>query len=96
MRRTPEQRKAYLEAQLNSVKAKINKQKRKDYSVKKRETDHLKYTFAGDILKVVGCDVREVDLPLILGAVFYATNENANPKNVEIYRKAGLDLLKKK
>ena len=41
MRRTPEQRKAYLEAQLNSVKAKINKQKRKDYTVKKRETDHL-------------------------------------------------------
>ena len=59
MRRTPEQRKAYLEAQLNSVKAKINKQKRKDYTVKKRETDHLKYTFAGDILKVMGCDVRD-------------------------------------
>ncbi|HCB3564610.1 TPA: hypothetical protein N3312_005487, partial [Klebsiella pneumoniae] len=94
IKRTPEQRKAYLEAQLNSVKAKINKQKRKDYTVKKRETDHLKYTFAGDILKVMGCDVREVDLSLILGAVFYATSENANPKNVEIYRKKGLEILK--
>ncbi|TXB51308.1 hypothetical protein EIB38_24200 [Salmonella enterica subsp. enterica serovar Typhimurium] len=96
MRRSPEQRKAYLEAQLNSVNAKLNKQKRKEANAKRRETDHLKYTFAGDILKIVGCDVREVDLPLILGAVFYATNENANPKNVEIYRKVGLDLLKKK
>ena len=94
MRRTPEQRKAYLEAQLNSVKAKINKQKRKDYTVKRRETDHLKYTFAGDILKVMGCDVREVDLALVLGAVYYATNKNANSKNVEIYRKAGLEILK--
>ena len=94
MRRTPEQRKAYLEAQLNSVKAKINKQKRKDYTVKKRETDHLKYTFAGDILKVMGCDVREVDLALVLGAVYYATNKNANSKNVELYRKAGLEILK--
>ena len=94
MRRTPEQRKAYLEAQLNSVKAKINKQKRKDYTVKRRETDHLKYTFAGDILKVMGCDVREVDLALVLGAVYFATNKNANSKNVELYRKAGLEILK--
>lgn len=94
MRRTPEQRKAYLEAQLNSVKAKINKQKRKDYTVRKRETDHLKYTFAGDILKVMGCDVREVDLALVLGAVYFATNKNANSKNVELYRKAGLEILK--
>ncbi|ENN8086829.1 hypothetical protein ACAK15_004747 [Escherichia coli] len=94
MRRTPEQRKAYLEAQLNSVKAKIKKQKRKDYTVKKRETDHLKYTFAGDILKVMGCDVREVDLALVLGAVYFATNKNANSKNVELYRKAGLEILK--
>lgn len=94
MRRTPEQRKAYLEAQLNSVKAKINKQKRKDYTVKKRETDYLKYTFAGDILKVMGCDVREVDLALVLGAVYFATNKNANSKNVELYRKAGLEILK--
>ena len=94
MRRTPEQSKAYLEAQLNSVKAKINKQKRKDYTVKRRETDHLKYTFAGDILKVMGCDVREVDLPLVLGAFYYATNKNANSKNVELYRKAGLEILK--
>ncbi len=94
MRRTPEQRKAYLEAQLNSVKAKINKQKRKDYTVKKRETDHLKYTFAGDILKVMGCDIREVDLALVLGAVYFATNKNANSKNVELYRKAGLEILK--
>lgn len=94
MRRTPEQRKAYLEAQLNSVKAKINKQKRKDYTVKKRETDHLKYTFAGDILKVLGCDIREVDLALVLGAVYFATNKNANSKNVELYRKAGLEILK--
>lgn len=94
MRRTQEQRKAYLEAQLNSVKAKINKQKRKDYTVKKRETDHLKYTFAGDILKVMGCDVREVDLALVLGAVYFATNKNANSKNVELYRKAGLEILK--
>ena len=94
MRRTPEQRKAYLEAQLNSVKAKINKQKRKEANAKRRETDHLKYTFAGDILKVMGCDVREVDLALVLGAVYYATNKNANSKNVELYRKAGLEILK--
>lgn len=94
MRRTPEQRKAYLEAQLNSVKAKLNKKKRKEANTKRRETDHLKYTFAGDILKVLGCDVREVDLALVLGAVFYATNKNANYKNVEIYRKAGLEILK--
>lgn len=94
MRRTPEQRKAYLEAQLNSVKAKINKQKRKDYTVKRRETDHLKYTFAGDILKVMGCDVREVDLALVLGAVYFATSENANPKNVELYKRKGLEILK--
>ena len=96
IKRTPEQRKAYLEAQLNRVNAKLNKQKRKEANAKRRETDHLKYTFAGDILKVMGCDVREVDLPLVLGAVFYATNENASPKNIEIFRKAGLDLLKKK
>lgn len=94
MRRTPEQRKAYLEAQLNSVNAKLNKQKRKEANAKRRETDHLKYTFAGDILKVMGCDVREVDLALVLGAVYYATNKNANSKNVELYRKAGLEILK--
>ncbi|EBS5048264.1 hypothetical protein DQ886_24070 [Salmonella enterica subsp. enterica serovar Braenderup] len=94
MRRTPEQRKAYLEAQLNSVKAELNKKKRKEANTKRRETDHLKYTFAGDILKVLGCDVREVDLALVLGAVFYATSENANPKNVEIYRKKGSEILK--
>ena len=94
IKRTPEQRKAYLEAQLNSVNAKLNKQKRKEANAKRRETDHLKYTFAGDILKVIGCDVREVDLSLILGAVFYATSENANPKNVELYRKTGLEILK--
>ena len=94
MRRTPEQRKAYLEAQLNSVKAKFNKKKRKEANTKRRETDHLKYTFAGDILKVMGCDVREVDLALVLGAVFYATSENANLKNVELYRKKGLEILK--
>ena len=40
MRRTPEQRKAYLEAQLNSVKAKLNKKKRKEANTKRRETDH--------------------------------------------------------
>ncbi|HED9536464.1 TPA: hypothetical protein R6P87_005064 [Klebsiella pneumoniae] len=94
MRRTPEQRKAYLEAQLNSVKAKLNKKKRKEANTKRRETDHLKYTFAGDILKVMGCDVREVDLALVLGAVYFATNKNANSKNVELYRKAGLEILK--
>ncbi|EHI2592143.1 hypothetical protein J9J55_004456 [Salmonella enterica] len=94
MRRTPEQRKAYLEAQLNSVKAKLNKKKRKEANTKRRETDHLKYTFAGDILKVMGCDVREVDLALVLGAVYFATSENANPKNVELYKKAGLEILK--
>ncbi|MEI9781375.1 conjugal transfer protein TraD [Klebsiella pneumoniae] len=94
MRRTPEQRKAYLEAQLNSVNAKLNKQKRKEANAKRRETDHLKYTFAGDILKVLGCDVREVDLALVLGAVYFATNKNANSKNVELYRKAGLEILK--
>jgi len=94
MRRTPEQRKAYLEAQLNSVKAELNKKKRKEANTKRRETDHLKYTFAGDILKVMGCDVREVDLALVLGAVYFATNKNANSKNVELYRKAGLEILK--
>lgn len=94
MRRTPEQRKAYLEAQLNSVKAELNKKKRKEANAKRRETDHLKYTFAGDILKVLGCDVREVDLALVLGAVYFATNKNANSKNVELYRKAGLEILK--
>lgn len=94
MRRTPEQRKAYLEAQLNSVKAELNKKKRKEVNIKRRETDHLKYTFAGDILKVMGCDVREVDLALVLGAVYFATNKNANSKNVELYRKAGLEILK--
>lgn len=94
MRRTPEQRKAYLEAQLNSVKAELNKKKRKEANTKRRETDHLKYTFAGDILKVMGCDVREVDLALVLGAVYCATNKNANSKNVELYRKAGLEILK--
>lgn len=94
MRRTPEQRKAYLEAQLNSVKAKLNKKKRKEANTKRRETDHLKYTFAGDILKVMGCDVREVDLALVLGAVYFATNKNANSKNVELYKKAGLEILK--
>lgn len=94
MRRTPEQRKAYLEAKLNSVKAELNKKKRKEVNIKRRETDHLKYTFAGDILKVMGCDVREVDLALVLGAVYFATNKNANSKNVELYRKAGLEILK--
>lgn len=94
MRRTPEQRKAYLEAKLNSVKAELNKKKRKEANTKRRETDHLKYTFAGDILKVMGCDVREVDLALVLGAVYFATNKNANSKNVELYRKAGLEILK--
>ena len=94
IKRTPEQRKAYLEAQLNSVNAKLNKQKRKEANAKRRETDHLKYTFAGDILKVMGCDVREVDLALVLCAGYYATNKNANSKNVELYRKAGLEILK--
>lgn len=42
----------------------------------------------------MGCDVREVDLALVLGAVYYATNKNANSKNVELYRKAGLEILK--
>lgn len=96
MRKTPEQRKAYLEMQLNNVKAKINKKNKQESNAKRKETDHLKYTFAGDILKVLGCDVREIDLALVLGAVWYATNENANPKNIEIYKKTGIEIINNK
>ena len=42
----------------------------------------------------MGCDVREVDLALVLGAVYFATSENANPKNVELYKRKGLEILK--
>lgn len=40
MRKTPEQRKAYLEMQLNNVKAKINKKNKQESNAKRKETDH--------------------------------------------------------
>ncbi|ENZ2229891.1 hypothetical protein ACGG0V_004877 [Salmonella enterica] len=88
-KKTPEQRKAFLEDKLNKVKEEIKKKNKVDAVNKRKETAHLKYILAGNVLKILECDVREVDLSFILGAIY------GGRVNKERCKKIGEDILKK-
>jgi len=88
-KRSAEQIKNDLETKLNRIKNKIKKSESREKNLKRRETDHLKYTLAGNVLKIAGCDVRNIDLATVLGAIFYM-----NGKNKDIYKTKGLEILK--
>lgn len=87
-----------IDQQINAVSDKLTRLKAKQKKIEKQKAitarkkrDHLKYLFAGKILKVLSVSVDKVDLPLVIG--YLAMLENCNEEKKDFLKRKGLRVL---